>query len=273
MTQVSLELYPSNAKGDERSLRAADNFVGQTSFVSVTCTKGDLAHTQRLCASLRTRGHQPAAHMICGGKTPAAIDKMIAAVTQQGITKVVALRGDQPATTASQSCTTAHFVRLLAEASVFDEICVGGYPDIHPDATTASADLQHLGTKVTAGATRIITQFCFNVATLCNFRDRLVTAGIQIPISVGLLPIRNFTKMIKFARRCRAVVPPAIQQQFDTTNVAGHKALAAKLLTDLTRDLVAEGFDIHYYTLNSVTIINEAWRNVMLASTTRVAAA
>ena len=146
---------------------------------------------------------------------------------------------------------------------------VGGYPDVHPDAQSAESDLRHLLGKIEAGATRVITQFCFEADTLCRFRDRLNKQQVTLPISAGVLPVRNYAGMLQFANRCKASVPASLQARFEQTPLSQHAGLAAELLEQQVRQLVAAEFDIHFYTLNSVTMLNEAWLAVTAAQQRR----
>ena len=41
-------------------------------------------------------------------------------------------------------------------------ISVAGYPETHPDAPNAIADISHLALKVTVGVSQIMTQYCYD---------------------------------------------------------------------------------------------------------------
>lgn len=200
--------------------------------------------------------------MLCAGRERKDIEALIDAAIVAGIRRIVALRGDTrtDATCENPVTDSCDLVDMLRQRDEFDEIMVAGYPNVHPEAEDAAADLQHLVRKTLAGATRIITQFCFEVDTLCAFRDRLVAAGVHQPISAGLLPIRNFDKMLKFAKRCQAPVPDSLHESFTHASPEDRQKLAQDLLNEMTWKLVCEGFDIHFYTLNSVGMVNRAWQ-------------
>lgn len=57
----------------------------------------------------------------------------------------------------------------------------------------------NLKRKVDAGANRAITQFFFDVESYLRFRDRCVSAGIDVEIIPGILPVSNFKQAKKFA--------------------------------------------------------------------------
>lgn len=265
MVTASLELFPERPAGIERALKATANFApGKPSFVSVTCSHLDYTKTIAMCSRLLALHQTPTAHMLCAGRPRKQLEAMIDATVVAGIPNVLALRGDNRAIEDGEDpiSDTSELVALLNERKCFSEIMVAGYPDVHPDATDAAADFTHLKRKVDAGATRIITQFNFEVDTLCAFREQLAAGGVTIPISVGLLPIRNFKRMLVFAKRCQASVPVKLHERFSAADPADHPAMAQDLLTNMTVALAGEGFDVHFYTLNSVAMVNEAWAAV-----------
>lgn len=103
-----------------------------------------------------------------------------------GIRDIVALRGDLPAGSPKPTRFANDLVRLLKSVADFD-ISVAAYPEVHPDAPNAQADLINLKKKIDAGANRAITQFFFDVESYLRFRDRCVAAGIDVEIVPGIL--------------------------------------------------------------------------------------
>ena len=261
MTVLSLELYPDQAKADAEMI-ATVQAVGaaKLDFVSVTCTKNDFSLTLSLCKALSEQGIVPAAHLLCGGCSPQELARCVGEIAQAGITKVVALRGDRPRDNepCAEVCSSEDLVGMLARHGSFDEICVAGYPDVHPQAQSGAADIAYLRRKADAGATRVITQFTFDIDALGRYSDKLRGAGISLPVSAGLLPIHNFERMAGFAQKCGAHVPDALWRKFEPADAALRRKLAQELLSDMTSTLVAEGFDIHFYSLNTTRMINEA---------------
>ena len=87
------------------------------------------------------------------------------------------------------------------------EISVAAYPEPHPEAASPEADFDNLRRKIDAGASRAITQYCFDTDAVLRLRDRMVAAGIQAPLAVGILPVHNFTQVRRFSERCGAGIP------------------------------------------------------------------
>lgn len=85
-------------------------------------------------------------------------------------------------------------VTLLKDIGDFD-ISVAAYPEVHPEAKSAQADLINLKRKIDASTNRAIPQFLFDVESYLRFRDRCVTTGIDVEIIPGMLPVSNFKQL------------------------------------------------------------------------------
>ena len=171
---------------------------------------------------------------------------------KSGIRDIVALRGDLPAGSPKPTRFAVDLVRLLRSVADFD-ISVAAYPEVHPDAANAQADLINLKRKIDAGASRAITQFFFDVESYLRFRDRCVAAGIDVEIVPGILPVTNFTQLKRFAGMTNVSLPSWLHKQFDgLENDAGTRQLVgANVAIDMVKVLSREGVkDFHFYTLN-----------------------
>jgi methylenetetrahydrofolate reductase (NADPH) len=140
----------------------------------------------------------------------------------------------------------------LKKIADFD-ISVAAYPEVHPEAANAFADLENLRRKIDAGADRAITQFFFDVDVFLRFRDLCTAAGIESSIVPGILPITRFPQLQRFADRCGASVPEWLSERFagleddDETR----QMIAASVAIEQVRRLQAEGInEFHFYTLN-----------------------
>ncbi|MCU8003601.1 MULTISPECIES: methylenetetrahydrofolate reductase [unclassified Shewanella] len=171
---------------------------------------------------------------------------------KSGIRDIVALRGDLPAGSPKPTRFAVDLVRLLRSVADFD-ISVAAYPEVHPDASNAQADLINLKRKIDAGASRAITQFFFDVESYLRFRDRCVAASIDVEIVPGILPVTNFTQLKRFAGMTNVSLPNWLHKQFDgLENDAGTRQLVgANVAIDMVKVLSREGVkDFHFYTLN-----------------------
>jgi methylenetetrahydrofolate reductase (NADPH) len=202
-----------------------------------------------------------AAHLTFINQTRDELRDFTAALWKDGITRIVALRGDFPeAWQAPDYAQGAHyrytdeFVRGIRAHHDFD-ISVGAYPEKHPDAPDMGSDIEALKKKCAAGAARAITQFFFDNATYYRFLDLAAKAGITTPIFPGLLPIQNFSRAQAFAKRCGAGMPSWLENRFaNLSETDAHKA-AADILATQVADLKRQGVPhFHFYTLNKAPL-------------------
>ena len=239
-------------------------------FVSVTYGAGGttrrLTH-EAVTAIRRNHGLNVAAHLTCVDATRAETLEIAEAYADAGVTEIVALRGDAP-----QGATRFHphpdgfassvdLVAALARTGKF-KIRVGAYPEPHPDAMAAGADVTWLKAKIDAGASSAITQFFFDPDTYFRFRDGCVAAGITAPIIPGILPITSWSGARKFAARCGTRVPPKLDEAFAMAARDGREdLLALTQCTSLCDRLLQGGVeDLHFYTLNRPDLTREVVR-------------
>ena len=90
---------------------------------------------------------------------------------------------------------------------------VGCYPETHPQAEDALADLRNFKAKVDAGADSAITQYFYNADAYFRFVDDVRRLGISIPIIPGIMPgrfrSRTIASKLLTTARCRPVTPSA----------------------------------------------------------------
>ncbi|HEV8014579.1 MAG TPA: methylenetetrahydrofolate reductase [NAD(P)H] [Stellaceae bacterium] len=266
--RVSFEFFPPKTATMEASLwQAIIRLASLTPrFVSVTYGAGGSTRERTHATVARIRREtwlEPAAHLTCVGASRAEIDAVARAYWDAGIRHIVALRGDPPAGSAGYRPHPAGYpqaidlVAGLKRVADF-EISVAAYPEVHPEAASAAADLDHLKRKIDAGATRAITQFFFDVECFLRFRDRAAAAGIAVPIVPGILPIVDFAQARKFATACGASVPAWLEAEFADVgeDPRTRAAVAERVAVAQCRRLIAAGSDmLHFYTLNRADLV------------------
>ena len=199
-----------------------------------------------------------AAHLTCVDATRKETLDIANDFAKAGVRDIVALRGDPPK---GSSGFTAHpqgfahsveLIEALADTGQFN-IRVGAYPEKHPEAQDQQANIDWLKAKLDAGACEALTQFFFEPETFLRFRDACVKAGIDAPITPGILPIENWKGVRNFATRCGTDIPAWLDDAFEKAGRDGREQLlATALCTELCSALIDEGVDkLHFYTLNS----------------------
>jgi methylenetetrahydrofolate reductase (NADPH) len=233
----------------------------QPRFVSVTYGAGGSTRERTHATVVRIARETslaPAAHLTCVEASRDEIDEVAREYWAAGIRHVVALRGDPPVQGKSFEPhpqgyrNAAELVEGLKRVAPF-EISVAAYPEIHPEATGAQADLDNLRRKIDAGADRAITQFFFSPDCFFRFRDAVAAAGIDAEIVPGILPVSNVAQTRKFAASCGATIPRWMDNLFEGLDhlPAARQLVAATVAAELCGQLYAGGVrHFHFYTLN-----------------------
>ena len=255
---VSFEFFPPATESMELTLWNSIERLSKLKpkFVSVTygANSGTRDRTHSIIKDIKERtGLIAAPHLTCVDATRDELRTIAKDYWDNGIRNIVALRGDLPAGAGKPEMYADDLVALLKEVADFD-ISVAAYPEVHPEAKSAQADLLHLKRKIDAGANRAITQFFFDVESYLRFRDRCAAIGIEAEVVPGILPVSNYKNLLKFAGFTNVKIPQWLHQRFEgiadddqmTRNMVG-----ASIAIDMARVLSREGVkDFHFYTLN-----------------------
>ena len=246
---VSFEFFPPRTSEMEQTLwNSIDRLSSlKPKFVSVTygANSGERDRTHSIIKGIKDRtGLEAAPHLTCIDATPDELRTIARDYWNNGIRHIVALRGDLPPGSGKPEMYASDLVTLLKEVADFD-ISVAAYPEVHPEAKSAQADLLNLKRKVDAGANRAITQFFFDVESYLRFRDRCVSAGIDVEIIPGILPVSNFKQAKKFADMTNVRIPAWMAQMFDglDDDAETRKLVGANIAMDMVKILSREGIN------------------------------
>jgi methylenetetrahydrofolate reductase (NADPH) len=260
---VSFEFFPPADAAMEATLWCSLERLAPLAPRFVSVTYGADGSTRERTHSVVSRIQRQtqltgAPHLTCIGATRREILDIAQGYWDEGIRHLVALRGDPPAGQSGYRphpdgfACAADLVRALRAQAAF-EISVAAYPEVHPGAASAAADLENLKRKIDAGATRAITQFFYDIGVFLRFRDRCAAAGIDAPLVPGILPITRFPQVLRFARSCGASIPPWLQQRFEglDEDPETRRLIAAAVAIEQVDELRRHGVrEFHFYTLN-----------------------
>lgn len=273
---VSFEFYPPKTdEAREHFWDAVEELAPlNPAFKTVTYGAGGSTRTwtMQMAVSVQTTtGIPTASHLTCVNTTKESIREIAWTLWNMGIKHIVALRGDVPQQDMPLNYGDPlyyHFGNELVEGlkSLYDfEISVAAYPEKHPEAPDLATDIAHLKRKCEAGADRAITQFFFDNEVYYRFLDKTAAAGITTPVVPGLLPIGDFTRMLRFAKTCQAHVPEWLHERFAgiENNKEETRKVAQELLNAQCTDLAARGIGhIHFYTLNRADLVKGACQSL-----------
>jgi len=254
---VSFEFFPPRTSEMEQTLWSSIDRLSslKPKFVSVTygANSGERDRTHSIIKGIKERtGLEAAPHLTCVDATRDELRTIARDYWESGIRHIVALRGDLPPGSGAPELYATDLVTLLKDVGDFD-ISVAAYPEVHPEAKSAQADLINLKHKIEAGANRAITQFFFDVESYLRFRDRCVATGIDVEIVPGILPVSNFKQLQRFATMTNVRVPHWMSAMFEglDDDAETRKLVGANIAMDMVKILSREGVkDFHFYTLN-----------------------
>ncbi|HPK34163.1 MAG TPA: methylenetetrahydrofolate reductase [NAD(P)H], partial [Ottowia sp.] len=257
---ISLEFFPPKTPQGADKLRGVRQqlYALKPEFCSVTFGAGGSTQEGTLTTvrEIMDEGIDAAPHLSCIGQTRDSIRERLAAYTEAGVRRIVALRGDMPSGYGMggeflHASDLVAFIR--AETGDRFRIEVAAYPETHPQARSPQDDLLAFKAKVDAGADAGITQYFFNADAYFRYLDEVRALGIGVPVVPGIMPITNSSQLLRFSDACGAEVPRWIRMRLMAfgDDAAGIKAFGADVVAALCERLLAGGAPgLHIYTMN-----------------------
>ena len=269
---ISFEFFPPKTPEGADKLRTVRQalYAKSPEFCSVTFGAGGSTQegTFGTVSEILAEGQQAASHFSCIGATKARVREQLATLKGMGVNRLVALRGDLPSGYGaggefSYASDLVAFIR--AETGDHFHIEVAAYPEIHPQARSAEADLKAYVTKVKAGANSAITQYFYNSDAYFRFVDDAHKLGADVPVVPGIMPITNSSQLLRFSDACGAEIPRWIRLRLQGfgDDSASIKAFGLDVVTDLCDQLRSAGVPaLHFYTMNQSAATLEICRRL-----------
>lgn len=258
--ELSFEFFPPKTQEGVDKLRAtrAQLATLKPKFVSVTFGAGGSTQQGTLdtVVDMAKEGLEAAPHVSCIGSSKESLRAILNEYRAHGIRHIVALRGDLPSGMGEvgelrYASELVSFIR--AEFGDWFWIEVAGYPEYHPQSRSPRHDLENFARKVKSGANSAITQYFFNGDAYFRFVDDAKKLGVDVPIVPGIMPITNFSQLMRFSEMCGAEVPRWIARRLESfgDDRESIRAFGLDVVTDLCGRLIdAKVPGLHFYTLN-----------------------
>jgi methylenetetrahydrofolate reductase (NADPH) len=270
-TTFSFELFPPKTEQGIAKLHqtVATLNARKPEFFSVTYGAGGSTQSNTFATVdwVRGQGISIAPHLSCIGSSRDEILRILQRYQSQGIDRIVALRGDLPSGSGAGSMGDLNhaneLVVLIREhfGDVF-RIEVAAYPEMHPQAPNFDKDLENFKRKVDAGADSAITQYFYNADAYANFIEACEKKGIDIPVVPGIMPITNFSNLVRFSDACGAEIPRWLRKRLEAygDDIESIRALGADVVTRLCQRLLDMGAPgLHFYTMNQAEPTLAIW--------------
>lgn len=266
----SIEFFPPKTPEGVEKLRIVRAKLAalQPQYFSVTFGAGGSTQQGTLdtVLEIQREGREAAPHISCMGNSRESLRALLEQYKANGIRRLVALRGDLPSgygalgLEANQLRYANELIEFIrAETGNWFHIEVAAYPEFHPQARSPQDDLQNFARKVKAGADSAITQYFYNADAYFRFVEDVRAAGVDAPIVAGIMPITNYSQLIRFSDMCGAEIPRWIRLRLAGfgDDGASIKAFGLDVVTALCERLLAGGAPgLHFYTLNQA---NATW--------------
>ena len=271
---VSFEFFPPKTPEGAEKLRAVRQqlYAQRPEFCSVTYGAGGSTQegTFGTVREILADGVSAASHFSCIGATRQSVREELATLKAMGVRRLVALRGDLPSGYGiggefHYASDLVAFIR--AETGRDFHIEVAAYPEVHPQAKSADADLQAFAAKVRAGADSAITQYFFNADAYERFVDDVRRMGLDVPVVPGIMPIMGSSQLMRFSDACGAEIPRWIRLRLQGfgDDTASIRAFGLDVVTSLCEQLRQRGVpSLHFYTMNQSATTLEICRRLGL---------
>ena len=272
----SFELFPPKTEEGMEKLKTQVKKLARINPLYVSVTFGAGGSTQHRTFQsvewLVSEGIDAAPHISCISSSAAEIVEMLNRYKNQGIRRLVTLRGDLPSGTGLSGRGELNYANELValirrEFGDYFHIEVAAYPEFHPQAANARADLNNFRRKVDAGANAAITQYFYNADAYFRFVDSCEKMAIGIPIVPGIMPITNFSSLSRFSDACGAEIPRWIRKRLEAyaDDVESIRAFGVDVVSELCRRLLDHGAPgLHFYTMNQSAATLKIWDNLGL---------
>lgn len=262
---LSFEVFPPKKEDAFQSVFSTLDALAKLQPDFISCTYGaggsKSKKTVEIASYIKNRLHIEAiAHLTCVGFTREDLDRNCAFLEKEGITHVLALRGDRPQAMTDEQFNSREFfyasdmVRYLKEKTSL-QISGACYPEKHYEAESFASDLRHLKEKVDAGADILISQMFFDNEFFYRFLEQAAQAGIHVPVHAGIMPITSAKQLGTSVTLSGSSVPKELSDLIanygdrpEDMRKAGSDYAVRQIL-----DLREHGVDgIHIYTMNRV---------------------
>ena len=271
-TVFSLEVFPPKKTDSIDAIYSTLDGLKDVSpdFISVTYgAGGNVADNKtRSIAEIIKKdfGIESMAHLTCVSTSLSDAEKILDDFSGHGVENILALRGDiSPDRPPKNDFRYAS--DLVGFIKSYGGFGIGGacYPEGHTEADSFEADLEHLKIKVDSGVSFLISQLFFDNDFFFAFSERALKAGIDVPVSAGIMPVTNKRQIERMVTMCGASIPQ------DLARIMAKYSEDPESLTEAgieyawrqIEDLVRHGVrGIHLYTMNNPSVANRIYNGI-----------
>lgn len=260
-TVLSFEVFPPKKTSSIETVYSTIEQLTdlKPAYISVTYgAGGNLANnsTCEIASAIKNKYNTEAmAHLTCVNCTKAEVETILGRLKDANIENILALRGDinpdiPPKTDFRYASELVTFIKEHGNFGI-SGAC---YPEVHAEAPDMITDVLNLKKKVDAGAETLVTQLFFDNSVFYDFRDKARIAGINVPISAGIMPVTNKSQIERMVTMCGASLPQKFAKMIQRYEFNQEALIDAGIAyaADQIVDLISNGVEgIHLYTMNN----------------------
>ena len=253
---ISFEIFPPK-DGNGLLLKEIEILKSHNpAFVSLTYGAGGQENKSfELITKIQNTGLNVMPHFTCITSSKKNIETHLKNIENIGIKNILALRGDIP----EDKDLIKHdfhyaneLVRFIKEKTDLS-IGVAGYPETHIESPDIKTDIENLKRKVDAGADVIFTQLFFDNDKYYKFVERVNSAGIDIPVIPGIMPVISEKQILKMTNLARITIPEKLQKGIEKfrNDKKSMIEFGIEYSTAQCEDLInSKVKGLHFFTLN-----------------------
>lgn len=275
---LSFEIFPPKKDDELKNIDPTLEILSDLhpDYISVTFGAGGSANNNKtieLATKIKDIYHiEPVVHLTCLCYDRNEIDAFAKQLIDSGITNILALRGDRNPLVPAKN-DFVHASDLISYLKSSYDFCIAGacYPEVHPESPDRIHEMRNLKTKVDAGAELLLSQLFFDNKSFYDFVEDSRIAGIDVPITPGIMPALNAAQINRMVSLCGATLPDNFKRiinRFGDNKEALFDAGMSYALSQII-DLLSHDVDgIHLYTMNNPTVakrICEGVKNIVNA--------
>lgn len=256
---LSFEVFPPKTFDSLETVRGIAEQIAELDpgYMSVTYGAGGSTdiYTPEIAFSIAKKGVTPLAHLTCVGSDEERVESTLARLRDGGVENILALRGDLPEGVKMHSGVYTHASDLVDKIRRFGGFCIGGacYPEGHPESASIDEDVANLKIKTEAGCEFLTTQMFFDNEIIYSYMDKLLGAGITVPVVPGIMPVTNAKQIGRIISISGNALPKKfmrIIERYGDDPEAMKQAGVAFAIEQII-DLYAGGFNaVHVYSMN-----------------------
>ena len=269
----SMEIFPPKQTVGYEKLQNSLRQMAELhpDFISVTYGAGGSAggvSTCELASFLKNELKvEPLAHIICMGSEKETIQPTLDELFAAGIQNILALRGDRSPLRAESrdfphASDLAAFIRSHYGSFGLSGAC---YPEGHVESPSLAADVANLRIKQEAGVSHLVTQLFFDNLHYYRFLNLARRAGVDLPVSAGVMPIVKKQQIERTVALSGASLPPKFAKMISRWQDDEASLFDAGIdyAVEQMRDLIEGGADgVHLYAMNNPVVASRVYEGI-----------